>query len=125
MGAEVSRYSFTRSIAREHAPVERISAPCRLGLRQRQCRVDVGQIQILGLRRADRKLRRLLPDAQRTLGRIVSAHEVSREIARAAGFRRSDLQSNTATTADIQRLFCRRRRYWPSGLRELRHARRL
>src|SRR5678815_3176518 len=40
LGKEISRRHFTRQLARKHAPTHREATPCRIFLRQGQCRMD-------------------------------------------------------------------------------------
>ena len=46
----------------------RASAPCRIALRQRQRRMDSGQIQRVGIRREDRNLQCVVPDSESSPG---------------------------------------------------------
>ena len=74
---------------RQHAAAGGAAASCRLAVQQRKRRVDARAVQGLGLGRADRAVRRPLPDAERTRARDDRADEVRREARRACRRRRS------------------------------------
>ena len=102
----------------------RAPAPRRLALRQGQRRVDSREVQGVGPRRADRDLRRALPDAEGARcwnWWSPRASPPSWRSPRSPGDPTSAQQRRA--TADLQRLLHRWRRHRAAGLRELRRAR--
>ena len=119
-----ARCPIRQTFARTCAACPR-AAPCRLAVRQGQCRVAAGAAEVLWAGREDRAVRGAVPYAEVAQAGVAGAGEVRGDARRAGRQGRSDLGPEERAAADLQRLLARWRCYRSAGLCELRRAGRL
>ena len=105
LGCEVPRAAPAIEHPRVDGALERPAASCRVTVRQRQRRMDVGPLQGVGLGRGNRNLQRPVSNADGARARTARADALYGDARRTTAADGSDVRTEGRAAADLQRLF--------------------